>query len=201
MAAAMMKELMAPLEQRPSFPDFLRICKEILNAPQEQEAFKRLCITNGLKFKQQTMNMMGLGKSPVWWTFTFEADRMLTRKFALTALPQNGLVSCASHELSQLVPPNEADGDQAFEAEFDYALSVAQEIFGAPALSGRDQGNHKYAAWRGANAYLLIFQSPPDDLSPRRSLDIWWEAWNETQPPAIDGVVAEWLQRRHPGLF
>jgi len=200
MADAMMQEMIAPISKRPSYPDFLKICKEILNAPPEQESFKRICVANGMKFKQQTMNMMGLGRSPIWWIFTFEADQMKTRKFGLTALPQDGLVQCAMHELCKF-PHLDAPDARSFDAEFEYAAKIAEQVLGPPSLTGRDHGNHKYIAWRGGSAYLFVFQSPADELSPYKTLEIWWEPWQQSEPPVIAGNVSDCLQKRHPTLF
>ena len=200
LASSSIQEMIAPLSQRPSWPQFLTLCKEILNAPAEQESFKRVCVANGLRFEQKKMNMMGLGPSPAWWTFTFEADQMSRRKFGFTAIPQKGLVQCAMHELCSF-PQADNPGAASPDAEFDYAVHVAQQVLGAPEISGRDDGNHKYSAWRGQSAYLFIFQSPAADLSPFPTLDLWWEVWQQPDTPAISGNTTDWLQKRHPTLF
>ncbi len=201
MASSMMQEMICPLSERPSYHHFLAIVKKVLDAPAAQEEFKKSCVENGLKFKPGSMNMMGLGASPVWWTFSFEADQMQTRKFGITALPRASMVQCANCELCKILPKDNDTDQQTFDSEYEFAAAGALQVLGQPTMQGRDAGNHKYVAWRGANAYLFIYQSPSSEMEPYKSIELWWEPWTEDAPPAFAGVLAQWLHGRHPDLF
>ncbi len=196
-AADSMKEMTCLLRERPAFPAFLAILNTVLEASPEQEEFKRVCVSKGLKFKQSKMDMMGLAESPVWWSFIMESDQFLLRKFQLTAVPKKGTVNCASCELSQIA---DAD-DPSFAKEYEYAFSQAAFVLGPPSLSGRDAQDLSYAAWKGPFAYLFLLQSPAGDLAARPSIDIWWEPWAESSQPQVTGCLKEWLEKRHPDLF
>lgn len=196
-SADYLKEMTAPLNERPSLSAFLQIWHALFEAPPAQDEFKRLCVSNGLKFKQTSMNMMGLAPSPIFWTLTMESDQFKFRKFQMSALPKAGTVQCCSSEIRQMPEDNAS----SFAQEFDFALLQSSQVWGAPVTEGTDSKGMRYAIWKAKFAYVFLFQSPADELSAQCSIEIWWEPWSEPSPPAIAGCVKDWLYERHPDLF
>ena len=196
------------LESRPAYADLLQLAKKLLDGPREQDNFKKLCLDNGMYFSKKTIDMKGLGPSPVWWNFAFKSEQSLHSQFQIAAVPKKGLVQCASCELTVFDHLDGASRDTSgsiIDGEFDYALHQANLALSTPQLDGRDVGENKYAIWRGKTSCLFLYQSPAlkeGVAERRRSIGLWWEPWSASADnPAVTGTVGDWLAIRHESLF
>lgn len=194
----MVAENKCPLQERPSLPLFFSSFKPLFDATTKPDEFKSLCIENGFSAKENKINMLGLGESPIWWNMTLTKDEMIYRKFQFVAVAKGGKLHCASGELEQF---EEMVGKPHVDQVFDYALKVAQEVFGPPEVAAQDECGHKYAFWKGSRALIFLLHGPGSDIDPRSVIQLWWEPWTHNTPPAIKGCLQTWLESRHPDIF
>ncbi len=194
----MLEENKRPLQERPSLPLFYSSFKALFDATTVPDEFKKISVENGFSVKENKINMLGLGESPIWWNMTLKNDEMVYRKFQFVAILKGGKVHCASGELEQF---EEMVGKPHIDEIFDYALNVARETFGSPEIATQDECGHKYAFFRGSSALIFLFQGPGSDIDPRSTIQIWWEPWTQNVAPAIKGCLQAWLEGRHPDMF
>jgi hypothetical protein len=183
----------ADLNKRAAFGQYLIALKCLLAAPLDQEAFKKLCLANGLTFAKQKIDMQGLGPSPLVWSFSLQADSA----FQLTTVPKKGKVHWASSELVNL----KIGEQKELEEQYACASDQATRAWGAASARGVDEGGNAFAIWQGQAACLIIYLSPKTPGLDRRSLDLWWEPGLQIADTQIQGCIGDWLNQRHPDLF